>query len=269
MDRTDARLVQAASGGLLVSGLLCVLVNRFLFERSDRQSMKTISLRNSPSWLPRRFGGRGKSGFLFKSMWIVIYASITIYAGALLFFTALGYQVRNIRNTFNACACLTAALQMSALYSHLYREYKPYTFFVSSCLLVVVAAAAVIGALSARPFHGGMNGGLDTAGRVVCSFTAGWLIVAASLSVESTTRVYSKGVDAVDIDEPHYSLTPMVVAVAIAITSTIALNPVLPVPLLLSMFFVRGIFVARAWEIWGAAIVALLGIVTAAFVAGF
>ena len=89
-----------------------------------------------------------------------------------------------------------------------------------------------------------MNGGLDTVGSVVCSFTAGWLIVAASLSVETTTRVYSKGVDAVDIDEPRYSLTPLIVAVAITITAAIAANPVLPVPLLISMFFVRGILSA-------------------------
>jgi hypothetical protein len=73
-----------------------------------------------------------------------------------------------------------------------------------------------------------------------------------------TTRVYNRGIDAPATDDEGHSLFPLVLATTLTVLAILFANPILPAPLFIALWFVRGVF--SDWRIWVALIVAVVGI---------
>ena len=157
---------------------------------------------------------------------------------------------------FNQCGCVTGALLMASTWSALFTEAKNWAFVVCSILLVATALMTGLGAILAKPFFSQewytIFGGIST------TFFAGWSLVAAGLSVGIVTRVYNHGIDAPERKEPTGSLFPLVLSVVTAVIGILFANPIYPVPLLLTLPFVPGVF--KDWRIWVPAIVCAVGV---------
>lgn len=145
---------------------------------------------------------------------------------------------------------------MASVWSSLFSEEKKWTFVLSSVLLVVTAFVATAGAVVSKPFF--VNEWYVILGGVSTTFFSGWTIVASGLSVGITTRAYNHGIDAVERKEPTASFWPLVLSILTAILAIVLANPIFPIPLLLTLPFVPGVF--KDWKIWVPAIVCAVGI---------
>lgn len=258
MSTSDLITVQFASAGVVVAGLICVFSSTSLFPL--RSSIGEISRRNPVPWSPRGLGGRGARGKspVFGIMWTLIFFSQFLFA-SLIFGHAVGENVvADDRALWNQCACTSGAFLMAAMWTPLFAEEKPWTFVLSSILLVSTAIVTTCGAVFSKPFF--VHEPYMKFGGIATTFFAGWALVAAGLSVGIVTRVQNHGKNA---PERHDAVTssffPLVLSVVVAVLAVVFSNPVFPAPLLFTLFFVPNIF--RDWKIWGAAIVCAVGVV--------
>ena len=262
---SDAQIVQFASAGMILCGLLCTVGASTLFPLKTQISKVTAA--NPISWSPRSFGGlepAGKSP-IFGMMWSVIYGGELLFA----IFLLVAAAQRNVsgdaheRIVFNHASCVFSGLLLSCLWPALFSEQTKLFFILSSILLVISSVVLLIGAIISKPFAAG-NWWLNFGG-VVTSFFAGWVSVATAINIGIVTRVYNHGVNTrSNSNETSKSLFPLVLSVALAIVSIIFANPILSVPLLIATFFMKGIF--SDWRIFCSTIVCVLAIVAAGLI---
>lgn len=253
---TDTLLVQLVSSGLLACGLLAVFSATALFPA--RVSIGEVTRRNPIPWSPRALGGKGSAGRspVFGAMWGLIFLSIFVFLIAIFAYALMQQEVQEPATLFNQCGCVTGALLMASVWTPLFTAAQNWTFVVASILLVVTAMMTGLGAILAKPFFSQewwmIFGGIST------TFFAGWALVAAGLSIGIVTKVYNHGIDAAERKEPTSSFFPLVLSVVTAVIAIVFANPIYPVPLLLTLPFVPGIF--KDWRVWVPAIICVVGI---------
>lgn len=253
---TDTLAVQFASSGLLACGLISVFSATALFP--NRVSIGEVTRRNPVPWSPRALGGAGSAGRspIFGAMWSLIFLSIFVFLVAIFSYALMQQEVQAPAALFNQCGCVAGALLMASTWTPLFTEAKNWTFAVASILLVATALMTVLAAVLAKPFFSQewwmIFGGIST------TFFAGWALVAAGLSVGVVTRVYNHGIDAPERKEATGSFFPLVLSVVAAVLAIVFANPIYPIPLLLTLPFVPGIF--NDWRVWVSAIVCVVGI---------
>jgi len=159
---------------------------------------------------------------------------------------------------FNHCALTAAALLVASVWEPVFLIERPWAFAWASVLLTAVASMATVAAVLTDPFF--QAEWYLVFGGVATTIFSGWTIVAAGLSVGIVTRVYNRGVGIreVDMDETT-SFWPLVLAVFTAVLAIVFSNPIFPAPLLVTLFFVKG--VATSWRIWAAVGVCVVGTV--------
>lgn len=247
----DARIIQLASSGFLACGLVITASVPMIFP--SIRSVKEVSRRNSVYWSPRGFlGNKGGGSPMFGIAWGLIYTSQLYLSIGLLVSGLQSAIVPDPVGLFNACACTFAATMLSSFWTPLFTLSRPWTFAMSSALLLLCAAFATIGAVASKPFYHGLVW-LD-AGLAVSSVFSGWVITASAISIGITTKVYSRGVDADEQDE--MSLYPIIVAVVLTILAIVFGNPVIPAPLFVATFFMP----ITRWSIWVATVICAVGI---------
>lgn len=252
----DSRLVQYASSGLIASGLLVAAGATALFPLST--SIGLVTKANQVPWSPKGFGGIGSAGSspVFGILWSTIYTGEFVYGVALIFEAASGRIEPDSKMLFSHAACVYSALLVSSLWPPLFAEQKRWCFVAASIMLVFTAFVGVVGAIQAKPFVAAT--GWHRFGGAVTSIFAGWLVVAAALSVGIVTRAYNRGVERGESNPSERTFFPLVLSVLLAVLATFFRNPLLPAPLFVALFFVSGIF--SDWRIWTAATVCGLSI---------
>jgi hypothetical protein len=147
---------------------------------------------------------------------------------------------------------------MASIWAPLFKEQKNWTFVLASVLLVSTAAMTSVAAVASKPFF--VNEWYVAFGGIFTTFFAGWTLVAAGLSVGIVTRVYNHGLNAPETKDTTgvTSYFPLVLSVITTVLSIVFGNPIFPVPLLLTLPFVHGIF--KDWRIWAPAILCVIGI---------
>ena len=255
---TDTLVVQFVSSGLVASGLLCVFSATSLFP--SRVSIGEVTRKNPVPWSPRDLGGGGSSGKspIFGLMWSVIFTTQFAFAVAALVNALQQHEVRDVVSLFNQSACVCGALLMASLWSPLFTEERNWTFVLASILLVVTAAMTTTAAVVSKPFF--VDEWYTTFGGISTTFFAGWVLVAAGLSVGIVTRINNRGMNAPESKDTTgtTSYFPLVLSVITAVLAIVFGNPVFPVPLLLTLPFVPGLL--NDWRIWVPAIVCVVGI---------
>ena len=261
MSSDDARIVQLAAAGLVASGLLVTAGATALFPL--RTSIGAITRENPVPWGPRDLGGGGSPGSspIYGAIWSFIYAGEFVFAVSLLVAAAQGRISSDSRRLFVHAACVFSALLVSSLWSPLFAERKRWCFLMASVVLVFTAVVAMMGAVVAKPFFDDEEW-FESIGGAVTSVFAGWTTVAAALSIGIVTRVYNRGLDKGASNEDESSFFPLVLSVLLAVIAIVFANPILPVPLFVALFFVKGI-AFKDGRVWGASIVCMAGIVVA------
>ena len=200
-----------------------------------------IVQRNILSFSPRQLGGRGTAGSspIYGAMWSTIYL---LTAGSVFVFVFVdGKPELETSAVLGACS-----LALAAFWEPIFLVESPWSFAASATILGVVAILAVAAAAIADPFKG-MNGAspfyLYVYG-ICVSILAGWASVAASIGVGLTVRVYSRGIGARS-HKGERSLLPIILAVVMAVVSIVFSNPLIIVPLIITCFFMPGVF--RDW----------------------
>ena len=263
MSENDLLTVQFASGGMIVAGLVCVFSTTSLFPL--RSSIGEVSRRNPVPWSPRGFGGAGATGRspVFGFMWATIFISQFIFACFICFHGFTKRIINDDRALFNQCACIAGAFLMASVWTPLFAEERTWTFTLSSILLVSTAIVTTLGAIFAKPFS--VDEWYMKFGGISTTFFAGWAFVAAGLSVGIVTRVQNHGTSAPErLDTPKSSFFPLILSILVTVLAVIFNNPVFPIPLLLTLLFVKGIL--NDFKIWGAFLVCFLGIVVSAVI---
>ena len=262
----DAQTVQFASAGLILSGLAITVGAMMLFPL--RTSMSSITSQNQVPWSPRDFGGKGSPGRspVYGVAWTTIYVGLAAYSFALLIAAAQRSNVdTDAARMFNSSACVFAALLTSSLWTPLFAERKRWTFVLAAAVLVFTAIVTMTGAIVAKPFFS--EHWWDNFGGAVTSIFAGWTTVAAALSVGIVTRIYNRGLDKGKANEEEKSFFPFVLSVLLSALAITFANPLLPLPLFLALFFVKGIFL-KDWRIWSASLVCAAGMIGAGVTLG-
>ena len=256
MSFSDARVVQYASAGMILSGLLVTAGASALFPL--RVSLSKVTALNPIPWAPRGLWGTGQHGKspIFGLMWFLIYTGEVVYAVALATAAALGDVEMDASMMFNHASCVFAGLLMSSLWTPLFAENKRWCLLLATLILVATACVTLTGAILAKPFL--TTRWFEDFGGVFTSIFAGWVTTAAALSVGTLTRVYNRGINKGAQNDEETSLFPVVLSVFLSTLAIAFANPVLPVPLFVALFFVKGIF--KDWHVWGASLLCLLGI---------
>lgn len=252
---TDTLVVQFSSAGIVASGLLCIFSARFVFP--ERISIGAITRKNPVPWAPRKFGGANGKSPIFGLMWSVIFLSQFGFAVAIFIHALRQNEVSDAPSLFNQCACIAGGLVLASVWAPLFTTNKKWSFVWASVLLCTTSVMATVGAVVAKPFF--VAEWYNLVGGVSTTIFAGWTLVAAGLSIGIVTRVYNRGIgtrEQTDVTETS-SFSPLFLSVVTGILSTVFANPVFPIPLFVTLFFVQGI---TSWRIWGAAIVCVFGI---------
>lgn len=255
MSSGDAQIVQVVSAGLIVCGLLVIIGAGLLLPA--RTPLKEVTKNNPVPWSPRGFGGKGEVGSspIFGVMWGSIYTGQLFYA-ILLLITAAQGNVSDENLIFNQCACVYGGFLMASVWSPLFAEVTRASFVLASIVLLLTAGMVLVAAAVAKPFF--VESWWNTVGGCVTSCFAGWATVAAGLSVGITTRIYNRGINSGKSNELEYSFFPLVLSVILAVLAITFANPIIPVPLFFTTFFLKGIY--SDWWIFGATIVCVLGV---------
>lgn len=254
---SDTVLVQYASAGVVASGLLCVFSSSALFP--TKVSIGEVSRRNPVPWSPRGFGGSGERGRspVFGLMWGTIFLTQFVFSISIFVYALRQEDVVDEQSIFNQCACTAASFLLASVWTPLFSEEKTWTFLLSSVLLITSSIISTCGAVFSKPFF--VEEWYAVFGGVATTFFAGWCIVAAGLSVGIVTRVNNHGLDAPERkDTPKSSFFPLVLSVISIVLAIVFANPVLPVPLLITLLFVPGI--TNDWKVWVPAIVCVVSI---------
>lgn len=253
---SDILVIQFASCGLLVSGLLCIVSARVVFP--ERISIGEITRKNPVPWSPRNFGGTDGKSPIFGFMWSVIFLSQFGFAVASFIYALRKHEVADAPSLFNQCACIAGALVIASVWAPLFTTNKKWSFVWASVLLCTTSVLATVGAVVAKPFF--VAEWYILLGGVSATIFAGWTLVAAGLSIGIVTRVYNHGIgtrDQTDVTGTS-SFFPLILSIATATLAIVFANPIFPLPLLVTLVFVPGI--TSDWRIWTAAIVCILGI---------
>lgn len=261
MSSGDIRAVKYASAGMILSGLLVTIGLGVLLPLKG--SIKDVTSKNYISWSPGGLmGSQGRSP-LFGFMWSFIYIGELIYALVIVLSEFLEMtdktDATDVFTLFNHSACVYAALLLSSVWPSLFVQQKKWSFVLAAFVLVLTACILLIGAVISQPFSNNMW--WNDIGAIVTSFFAGWVCVAAALNVGIVTRVYNRGVNANDTEEQQMSIFPLVLSIVLGIVCIFSFNPILPVPLFLSTFFIKGIF--TDWRTWSATITCAVSITIA------
>ena len=261
IDDGDLRVVQLVSAGLVACGLLVTVGSSLMF--SSGSKVGKITAENMLSWSPRGFCGSGPPGKspVFGVMWSSIYLS-QLYFSIVLLITALQNSVFHDQVAlFTACACVFSSTTIAAFWTPVFTSNTKTGFVLASILLISCATIATIGAVAGKPFlNPEFDDPLIDAGLTFISFFAGWTLVASGLSIGITVRAYDRGVGAKSTDaEDAVSFFPLALSVLAAVVAILFAVPVLPLPLLIALFFVKDLF--KRWTLWIAAIVSVVGIV--------
>jgi hypothetical protein len=254
---SDVVVVQYAAAGVVAAGLLCVFSSSALFP--TKVSIGEVSRRNPVPWSPRGFGGSGERGKspVFGLMWGIIFSTQFAFSISTFVYALRQDEVVDDQSLFNQCACVAGSFLLASVWTPLFSEEKTWTFLLSSVLLVTTAILSTCGAVFSKPFF--VEEWYTIFGGVATTFFAGWCLVAAGLSVGIVTRVNNHGLNAPERkDTPTNSFFPLVLSIVAAILAILFANPVLPVPLLLTLPFVPGI--TNQWRVWVPAIVCVVGI---------
>lgn len=254
---SDDRVVSFASGGIILTGLTCVAAARCLFPR--RYSLAEISRLNPVPWAPRGWRGAGEGGSspIFGFMWGIVYFLCFLTGVCVIAASAMGSDASDAASLFNACACAAGGLQLAAVWSPLFQLQKTWSFAMASVVLVVAAVVTSAGAAVSSAFF--VDTWYEQLAGVTVTFFAGWVVVAAGLSVGITTRVYGRGLNSKSSKTSvASSYFPLVLAIILCALAVLCGNPIFPVPLLCIFFFLPGVF--SDWKLWVAGLVALAGV---------
>ena len=146
-------VVQYASAGLLVCGVLSNVATSLLFE--NRRSIGEVSRRNPLVWAPRDLGGGGTPGSspVYGLMWSAIYFGAFASAICTLVATTQGSELQGhaaAADLFNGSANACGAFLIASLWGPLFTEARKLTFAIASVLLVTCAALALTGAIVSK-----------------------------------------------------------------------------------------------------------------------
>jgi len=258
MSFDENHIKQFTSAGLVFGGLLATVASSLLFR--PRVSIKEISVDYPVSWSPRGIWGLGDVGKspIFGIMWTSIYLLSAVLATAL---TIEGSQHRISQDPdrqLTCCGLLFSGLAASSLWPVVIGEPGKCALVAASMQLCIVAITTLCGAILSKVFL--MDVWFDVLCGMTLSLFSGWAIVATGLNIGIVTFAYNHGKGAQQ-PENAYSFAPLILSVLLGAIAILFANPILPAPLLISTFFMKGVL--EDWRIWSATIVCFVCISTA------
>jgi hypothetical protein len=226
-----------------------------LGDRKDRLKTYTVS------WSFTKLGGEGPLGvspllvLLWTVTWFLCGFWFPLYT--LILGLADDYQLPSEDAVLNSASFLGAGLVVGGAWSFLFTLRTPTSTWAAAAVITLGAALALTAVGIYRPFlrevwH------ISVCVGVPYEFAAGWLCVKAAQTITTAVRITDHGGIRSDMDleqPPPPNFGPLVIASTLAVLALVLGAPVLPIPFVIAMFFVRN----SPWH-WGALAVALLGV---------
>jgi len=237
---------------LLAVALVVNFVSLALTMLCFDKSVLGVTERNILSFFPRGVGGDGPAGRspLFGAFWATIYA--LTFASIFVF----GFVDGCTPHVETAGVLLAVALLLAACWQPLFLIERPWSFATSAVVLFVVVVLSVASVALADPFRSIESVSYLYTFGICVSILAGWASIALTIGTGLTIRVYSRGLSARPLDNER-SLLPLILAIALAVTSTMLVNPMICTPLIIASCFIPGILFD--WSIYTAFLVACAG----------
>ena len=253
------------TGALVLCGLLVTIGVGLLFpKRKLPNSISQVTSTFSVSWSPRGLLGRGPVGRspVFGLFWSLIYLGSFLFAILLLVVPPTTPSVGTTQ-LFTLGILTFLSLATSPWWSPIFTLATRPAFVASATILVVVALLELVAVWAAGPFSSSeslANSNWVLAfGRAVAGLFAGWTAIAAGLDIAITTRVFDRGHQgARNQTREGKSFTPLILSIVLAIVACVIRNPVVLVPLMLTLWFVPDLF--RSWPLWVAGLVGAIGL---------
>lgn len=256
MDDADQQKTLVSCGFLFLG--LCSVGASSLFYNTRKTSVGEVTRRNMVPWSPVGFLGTGQRSPIFGFMWTSIYLLAGVSVVSLLIAGLGRVHISSQNNVLWACVAAFLCFFVSGFWRIFYVQETPTSFVISSVILLLCCASSGVACFLVNPFASLDNSWAeDVCG---CSFAIlfGWVLIAFTLSVGTTTRVYNRGVGSMDTEEQSHSWWPMILGIIAIILASSFFNGLLAVPLLASSFFFKGF--RKSWKVWIASVLAAVAV---------